>query len=457
MALTKAHNRMIAGSWLNVIDFGAVGDGVADDTVAIQAAINVAYAAGGGTIYFPVGQYLVTGLSLDWGSSLASIKFIGDGQSATVIKKTGASSNAIFTLSANASDGTYSEFSDMRINGNGSVDGFKITALARNVWRNVRIDNCDNGVNNLGSLINSFYDCNLLSNNVGIVTRNSLFPASGGIFSNLIQMFGGSVRGNSNWGFDIGSASAFNLYGVDVEVNGTVGGTGGGLITRPTVDDEYGLSTITITNSWFEGNFGTSIYASAAPGLSLCVKDTLILNAEAGAAITAEAIGYLNIDNLSAASATDTVVSSAGILTLKNSIIGVLSNSSSNFTIENTKTFAGSIQSVRGGATGEFVVNGDTVKSESGSVTVPDSSATTLFTVSGEIGMYQVFACLPSIGAGTQFKAAAIIGWDAAGAGYISGANGASLSISLAGNNVQATQTSGLSQSVYYAYQKIGG
>lgn len=27
MALTKAHNRMIAGSYVNVLDYGAVGDG----------------------------------------------------------------------------------------------------------------------------------------------------------------------------------------------------------------------------------------------------------------------------------------------------------------------------------------------------------------------------------------------------------------------------------------------
>jgi hypothetical protein len=57
MALTKAHFRMISGQSFNVKDYGAAGDGVADDTSAIQAAIDAANTAGGGTIYFPSGDY----------------------------------------------------------------------------------------------------------------------------------------------------------------------------------------------------------------------------------------------------------------------------------------------------------------------------------------------------------------------------------------------------------------
>lgn len=61
MTLTKATYSMISGAAFNVRDYGAVGDGVANDKAAIQAAINAAQLAGGGEIYFPLGTYLIDG------------------------------------------------------------------------------------------------------------------------------------------------------------------------------------------------------------------------------------------------------------------------------------------------------------------------------------------------------------------------------------------------------------
>jgi hypothetical protein len=44
----------------NVKDFGAVGDGTADDRVAIQRTIDAVHTTGGGEVYFPAGTYRVT-------------------------------------------------------------------------------------------------------------------------------------------------------------------------------------------------------------------------------------------------------------------------------------------------------------------------------------------------------------------------------------------------------------
>lgn len=52
----------------NVKVYGAAGDGSTDDTVAIQATITACAAAGGGTIFFPAGVYIVGGALQDTGA-----------------------------------------------------------------------------------------------------------------------------------------------------------------------------------------------------------------------------------------------------------------------------------------------------------------------------------------------------------------------------------------------------
>ncbi|MFD8415791.1 glycosyl hydrolase family 28-related protein [Streptomyces sp. NPDC059650] len=45
--------------WFDVKAYGAVGDGATDDTPAVQRALDAARTAGGGTVHFPAGTYLV--------------------------------------------------------------------------------------------------------------------------------------------------------------------------------------------------------------------------------------------------------------------------------------------------------------------------------------------------------------------------------------------------------------
>ena len=66
---------------VSVKDFGAVGDGVTDDTAAIQAAITAVGTSGGGTVYFPAGQYNITsGLTIAY--SFVQLK--GDGRNSII-------------------------------------------------------------------------------------------------------------------------------------------------------------------------------------------------------------------------------------------------------------------------------------------------------------------------------------------------------------------------------------
>lgn len=58
MALTRVHNRMVEGAVVNVLDYGAVGDGITDDTAAIQAAIDSINS--GGVVNLPAGLWLIS-------------------------------------------------------------------------------------------------------------------------------------------------------------------------------------------------------------------------------------------------------------------------------------------------------------------------------------------------------------------------------------------------------------
>ncbi|RFA12302.1 hypothetical protein B7R22_15970 [Subtercola boreus] len=74
------------GLVFNVRDFGAAGDGVQDDLPAIQAAMSAASGAGGGTVWFPVGVYLVSGSIGDTAAGFTSIRLEGAGSQIATIR-----------------------------------------------------------------------------------------------------------------------------------------------------------------------------------------------------------------------------------------------------------------------------------------------------------------------------------------------------------------------------------
>lgn len=59
MSLTKVTYSMIDGALVNVLDYGAVGDGLTDDSTALTLAI-ASLPNHGGTIFFPAGDYVLS-------------------------------------------------------------------------------------------------------------------------------------------------------------------------------------------------------------------------------------------------------------------------------------------------------------------------------------------------------------------------------------------------------------
>ena len=74
----------------NVLDFGATANDLTDDSAFIQAAIDAAYEAGGGTVYIPSGTFIISGNNTNPSQGCVEVRsnvtLTGEGMGVTVLK-----------------------------------------------------------------------------------------------------------------------------------------------------------------------------------------------------------------------------------------------------------------------------------------------------------------------------------------------------------------------------------
>jgi len=102
---------------INVKDYGAVGDGVTNDSTAVTAALNAATA--NSVIYFPAGHYIAggTGQRSNW----TNITIRGDGPGASIWESPTANDIMVWVNAPVGPDPTGITIEDMTFNANGSV------------------------------------------------------------------------------------------------------------------------------------------------------------------------------------------------------------------------------------------------------------------------------------------------------------------------------------------------
>jgi len=247
---------------LSVKDFGAVGDGVANDTAAIQAALTAGQALGK-SIYFPAGTYSVSTLQLPLASYLDPFCLLGEGYGITKIQKRSSDGLSLLTVGSTSAT-TYSTelwvqgitFSGIAANTPAAVQLFD---LVRSTFQECIFQNSIAGLISSGGISNTYQNCIFQNNKIG-VKFDKFTSLAGGGYPNNNELKSCGIFSNSLQGIYFNNGRNLNITDCDIESNGTSGNSATMGIYVANVNSENAGAApaigISMLNCWLEKNAG---------------------------------------------------------------------------------------------------------------------------------------------------------------------------------------------------------
>ena len=255
----------------NVKDYGALGDGLTNDTVALEAAKSAVSAAGGGIMFFPAGTYLIDytssaptfGLYFNFG-----VQVCGVGPGKSVIKNSSATAAAVrcagddvyvrdLTIDNNSSSGNafqqggqYTATENLEIlNQGGAGYAFVFSGCTLSLVKDVHIKTSTNGFR---SDTTASQYCTFLHCSVETSTGTALSITSG-VSHDFVKFYieDTAAAGNMTRLIDLDACHAINFYDFSTEQ-----------ATRTLTDDDYVRINNCKTVNFYGGRFSHAGTAS---------------------------------------------------------------------------------------------------------------------------------------------------------------------------------------------------
>jgi len=201
-------------SIINIKNFGAIGDGITNDTAAFSAAKAI-----GANIFLPKGSYLIDSSALT--ISIPGQKIIGEGEKFSVIIPNG-TEGVILDGSASPAYRSHIGIKGIGIQSStiisGSV-GLKLYKIAESDIADVYIKGFDIGLYLQGALINQFNNVTLEANNTAIFFETTTSPT---LNANLNAFYNSKIINNYRQAVNYNSAGAgLSFINSEFESNGT--------------------------------------------------------------------------------------------------------------------------------------------------------------------------------------------------------------------------------------------